>query len=166
MRLLELPKSPLPMEPRLVSVPSLNPPKYAILSHTWGPPDDEVLFNDFSPGLQESAKAKKAYAKVLFACHEAEIRGFNYCWIDTCCIDKSSSTELQEAINSMFTWYQNAERCYVYLSDVDAPTISLPYRRKSARRFWRRPAGSHEDGRCKSSSRLSTRHFSTGAGNG
>ena len=35
-----------------------------------------------------------------------------------CCIDKSNSSELQKAINSVFQWYQNAAKCYVYLSDV------------------------------------------------
>jgi hypothetical protein len=44
--------------------------------------------------------------------------GLHYYWVDTCCIDKSNSVELQEAINSMFRWYQNATKCYVYLSDV------------------------------------------------
>ncbi len=55
-----------------------------------------------------------------------------YFWIDTCCIDKSSSAELQEAITSMFRWYHNATRCYVYLSDVsvgdcDASGRQLPW---------------------------------------
>ena len=46
-----------------------------------------------------------------------------YFWIDTCCIDKSNSSELQEAINSMFRWYHNAAKCYVYLADVSRPTL-------------------------------------------
>ncbi|KAK4120063.1 hypothetical protein N657DRAFT_702570 [Parathielavia appendiculata] len=41
-----------------------------------------------------------------------------YFWIDTCCIDKTNGAELNEAINSMFWWYRNAARCYVYLSDI------------------------------------------------
>jgi hypothetical protein len=41
-------------------------------------------------------------------------------WIDSCCIDKSSSAELSEAINSMFEWYKNAQVCYTYLFDVSA----------------------------------------------
>jgi hypothetical protein len=44
--------------------------------------------------------------------------GFNYVWIDTCCIDKSSSAELQEAVNSMFKWYLHSSICLVYLEDV------------------------------------------------
>lgn len=39
--------------------------------------------------------------------------------IDSCCIDKSSSAELTEAINSMFKWYREAGLCIVYLSDYD-----------------------------------------------
>jgi hypothetical protein len=44
--------------------------------------------------------------------------GLEYVWVDTCCIDKSSSAELTQAINSMFAWYQRANICLVYLSDV------------------------------------------------
>ena len=44
--------------------------------------------------------------------------GFEYLWIDTCCINKSSSAELSEANNSMFMWYRDAAICYAYLSDV------------------------------------------------
>jgi hypothetical protein len=44
-----------------------------------------------------------------------------YFWVDTCCINKSNNTELSEAINSMFRWYRNADKCYVYLSDVSSP---------------------------------------------
>lgn len=43
--------------------------------------------------------------------------GLKYIWIDSCCIDKTSSSELAESINSMFRWYEESEVCYVYLSD-------------------------------------------------
>ena len=48
-------------------------------------------------------------------------------WIDTCCIDKSSSAELSEAINSMFRWYRNADVCYAFLSDVNADEVASAY---------------------------------------
>ena len=48
----------------------------------------------------------------------AKERGFEWCWIDTCCIDKRSIAELTKAINSMFRWYASSSECYVYLSDV------------------------------------------------
>lgn len=88
-------------------------PRYAILSHTWG--RDEVLFADI--GTAE-AGLKTGYKKIDYSCKEASETELKYLWVDTCCIDKSNNTELSEAINSMFRWYQNAEVCYAYLEDV------------------------------------------------
>jgi hypothetical protein len=69
--------------------------------------------------IQEvDAKLKGGYQKIFFCAEQAKRDGLKYFWVDTCCIDKSNSQELQEAINSMFRWYQNAKKCYVYLSDV------------------------------------------------
>jgi len=69
--------------------------------------------------VRESQETKpKAWAKVLGCCKIAELRGISYVWIDTCCIDKSSSSELSESINSMFAWYRKAPLCIAYLSDV------------------------------------------------
>ena len=89
-------------------------PPYAILSHTWRE-GEEVTFKDLIDG---TGKDKTGYDKILFCREQAKCDGLQYFWVDTCCIDKSSSAELQEAINSMFCWYQNAAKCYVYLSDV------------------------------------------------
>lgn len=94
----------------------INPAKpYAILSHTWGEERDEVGFKDLKYGLRN---AKKGWQKLLFCAEQAARDGLQYFWVDTCCIDKSNNTELTEALNSMFRWYHNAARCYVYLSDV------------------------------------------------
>lgn len=90
-------------------------PPYAILSHTWGSDDDELTFKDMKKGRK---KDRPGYAKIIFCAKRAAVHGLEYFWIDTCCIDKSSSAELSEAINSMFRWYQNAAICYVYLTDV------------------------------------------------
>lgn len=87
---------------------------YAILSHTWG--DDEVSYKDF--GNLEEARSKSSYNKIVKTCQLAASRGLQYVWIDTCCIDKSSSAELTEAINSMFRWYRQAEVCFAYISDL------------------------------------------------
>ncbi|KAH3959638.1 hypothetical protein HBH70_229930 [Parastagonospora nodorum] len=76
---------------------------------------DEVSFKDIVDG---EGKDKAGYRKVRFCHDEAASDGLQYFWIDTCCIDRSSSAELTEAINSMFRYYQNAARCYAYLSDV------------------------------------------------
>lgn len=94
--------------------------EYAILSHTWE--EDEVLFKDmYDIG---HAKSKKGWSKVQMTCRLARKQSLAYAWVDTCCIDKSSSAELSEAINSMFRWYQMAGICYAYLSDL-AATDSL-----------------------------------------
>ena len=90
-------------------------PQYVILSHTWG--EGEVSFQDIING-DPKHKSKPGYAKLLGACNQAVRDAFEWIWIDTCCIDKSSSSELQEAINSMYLWYQSARICYIYLSDV------------------------------------------------
>jgi Heterokaryon incompatibility protein (HET) len=95
-------------------------PPYAILSHTWGKgEDDEVTFKDIIDGNGEN---KSGFQKLQFCGKQAKADDLHYFWVDTCCIDKSNSTELQTAINSMFKWYQNAARCYVYLSDISVRT--------------------------------------------
>ena len=92
-----------------------NIPPYAILSHTWGDDDQEPTFKDLAEG---SGSTKAGYRKIQFCANQAAHDGLQHFWVDTCCIDKSNNTELSEAINSMFRWYRNAAKCYVYLSDV------------------------------------------------
>ena len=96
-------------------------PRYAILSHTWRADNEEITFQDIA-NTGNSWRNKASYPKVAFCGKQARLDGLQYFWVDTCCIDKSSSQELSEAINSMFRWYKNAERCYVYLSDVSHST--------------------------------------------
>ncbi|KAH7383015.1 heterokaryon incompatibility protein-domain-containing protein, partial [Cadophora sp. MPI-SDFR-AT-0126] len=97
-------------------------PHYAVLSHTWGPDGEEVTFKDI---WACTAGSKAGYTKVKFCGENAAKDALEYFWVDTCCIDKSSSTELQEAIASMFRWYRNATKCYVYLSDVSTNSDAL-----------------------------------------
>ncbi|EUC30958.1 hypothetical protein COCCADRAFT_54829, partial [Bipolaris zeicola 26-R-13] len=92
-----------------------NIPPYAILSHTWG--NDEVTFLEL-PLSTPATQARAGYRKIEFTCQQAIRDKLNYAWVDTCCIDKRSSSELSEAINSMFAWYRDASYCYAYLSDV------------------------------------------------
>ena len=92
-----------------------NIPPYAILSHTWGSDDEEVTFKDLAEG---SGNIKAGYRKIQFCAEQVANDSLQYFWVDTCCIDKSNNTELSEAINSMFCWYRDAAKCYVYLSDV------------------------------------------------
>lgn len=93
--------------------------KYAILSHTWGPDDEEVTFDDLKGGTAEAKP--KGFAKIRFCMDRASLVALKYSWVDSCCIDKKSSQELDEAINSMFRWYKNSEFCIVYLQDVSVP---------------------------------------------
>jgi hypothetical protein len=90
-------------------------PQYAILSHTWIANHEEVTFKDIMKG---KGKGKAGYQKLHFIATQATMDGLKYFWVDTCCIDKASSAELQEAINSMFQWYLKSSKCYVYLADV------------------------------------------------
>jgi hypothetical protein len=90
-------------------------PSYAILSHTWDVAELEVSYQDI---LSLRAKGHKGYGKIEGCYKQALADRIEYVWLDTCCIDKTSSSELSEAINSMFRWYAEARLCYAYLSDV------------------------------------------------
>jgi hypothetical protein len=95
-------------------------PPYAILSHTWGA--EEVSFVDL---VDRSGRSKAGYRKILFCGKQAARDDLRYFWVDTCCIDKRNNTELTKAINSMFRWYRNAAKCYVYLSDVSTSASNV-----------------------------------------
>lgn len=102
----------------LASFSNDSPPPYAILSHTWTE-GQEVTYQELKDGRGE---AKTGFDKIRFCGKQAAADGLQYFWVDTCCIDKTSSVELGTAINYMFRWYQRSSKCYVYLSDVPAPT--------------------------------------------
>ena len=87
---------------------------YAILSHTWE--GDEVTHQDMRD--LRIARHKAGFWKIQMTCEQAKEADIEYAWVDTCCIDKTSSAELQEAVNSMFEWYARASECYAYLADV------------------------------------------------
>jgi hypothetical protein len=92
-------------------------PPYVILSHTWGA--EEVSLQ-----MLHTAKVKTlaGYEKIRNFCCQGAANGFEWGWVDTCCIDKTSSAELSEAINSMYKWYQEADVCYAYIADVHSNT--------------------------------------------
>ncbi|KAI1777267.1 HET-domain-containing protein [Hypoxylon cercidicola] len=107
---------------------------YAILSHVWVD-REEVSFREFID-MGPSTKTKSGYRKIRNACNIAKLDGIDWMWIDTNCIDKSSSAELTEAINSMFNWYRHSTACYAYLDDVphldwSQPVETLLYFRQS-----------------------------------
>ncbi|RSL52446.1 hypothetical protein CEP54_010902 [Fusarium duplospermum] len=94
-------------------------PEYAILSHTWG--DGEVSLQDWAD--RKNRRFKPGFQKIMWSCSQAVKDKLDYVWVDTNCIDKTSSAELSEAINSMFKWYRRSTICYVYLEDVPAMTL-------------------------------------------
>ncbi|KAH8766762.1 heterokaryon incompatibility protein-domain-containing protein [Diaporthe sp. PMI_573] len=102
--------------------------RYAILSHTWGP--HEVIYDDILHGT-EWTKNPSSLSKVQGACRQARSNGYDYIWIDTCCIDKSSSSELSEAINSMFSWYESGDVCYAFIEDFNYESLGSPEKKAS-----------------------------------
>jgi hypothetical protein len=109
-------------------------PNYVILSHTWD--NEEVTFQDLH---DEQATSKKGFVKIKRCCEEAVKIGVEYAWVDTCSIDKTSSSELSEAINSMFRWYRRAIKCYAYLSDLPSGLSSKDLKtRLPACRYFKR----------------------------
>ncbi|KAF2626151.1 hypothetical protein BU25DRAFT_492296 [Macroventuria anomochaeta] len=97
-------------------------PPYAILSHTWGADEEEVTFDDLARNM---GKGKPGYRKIQLCREQAQRDGLQYFWVDTCCINKANKAEHSLAIRSMFHWYRNAARCYVYLSDVSASSLPV-----------------------------------------
>lgn len=92
-------------------------PKYAALSHTWG--KEELSFHEMMQRRPKDPVEQLAgFKKAQGACRRARRDGYEWIWIDTCCINKNSSSELCQAINSMWSWYYHSARCYAYLEDV------------------------------------------------
>jgi hypothetical protein len=90
-------------------------PPYATISYTWGTDNERVILEDL---MNSTGKAKPGYQKIRFCGEEARQDSLEYFWIDSCCIDKGNKAELSKAINSISHWYRNADRCYLYRSDV------------------------------------------------
>ncbi|KAI0372741.1 HET-domain-containing protein [Pilatotrama ljubarskyi] len=103
---------------KLERVDNLKDVHYAILSHVWMD-EGEQTFQDIQRLNSDIVSSlPRASAKIRQCCEYARRRGFAKVWIDTCCIDKTSSAELSEAINSMYEWYAAADVCFAYLYDV------------------------------------------------
>ncbi|KAI6041064.1 heterokaryon incompatibility protein-domain-containing protein [Pisolithus marmoratus] len=107
--------------------PTLTAKQYAILSHCWGVVElgeKEVSFKEMIKLLvkgeakRDEIRRRTGYKKIIDTCRQAQKDGLEWVWIDTCCINKDSSSELSEAINSMYKWYAIAKLCYVYLQDT------------------------------------------------
>ena len=109
--------------------------EYAILSHRWI--EQEVDYNEvvklakMDEEERSEIRQRDGYQKILQSCEQAKKDGYKWLWVDTCCIDKRSSAELSEAINSMYRWYENSSICYAYLHDVHGS--SFPTARNNER---------------------------------
>ncbi|KAG1793189.1 uncharacterized protein HD556DRAFT_525147 [Suillus plorans] len=93
-----------------------------LLSHRWE--EMEALLQDIQDKDVRELKGLAGIAKLQSFCNVARDAGYRWAWMDTCCIDKKSNTELQESVNSMFVWYRHSALTVVYLSDV--PPSSQP----------------------------------------
>jgi hypothetical protein len=107
--------------------------EYAILSHTWG--DDEVSLQEFQ---QPGREHKSGFQKIKGCCRQAHSDGIKWAWVDTCCIDKTNSAELSEAVNSMYSWYWGSYVCYAFLEDVPPRQPSFPDDAFSKARWFQR----------------------------
>ncbi|KAL9047231.1 MAG: hypothetical protein Q9214_000142 [Letrouitia sp. 1 TL-2023] len=103
-------------------------PPYAILSHTWG--KNEITFSEFQRMAAVSAIPEDS--KIARCCRLAASEGWCFVWIDTCCIDKSSSAELTESINSMYKWYEGSKMCYAHLADI---SLAVSNREENTKKF-------------------------------
>ncbi|KAM7195915.1 Heterokaryon incompatibility protein (HET) domain containing protein [Naviculisporaceae sp. PSN 640] len=111
------------------------PPRYAILSHTWE--EEELLYADIQDPAASFPTHKRGAQKVLQSCKKAQELVLDYIWVDTCCIDKTSSAELSESINSMFAWYRQAAKCFAYLADIYVPNATSELSIRESRWFTR-----------------------------
>ncbi|KAL9629117.1 MAG: hypothetical protein Q9204_005460 [Flavoplaca sp. TL-2023a] len=121
-------------------------PRYVILSHTWGKEEityQEILLEEtirqlklakfylMNKIINNSQQYKQGCLKIAGCALRADEDGADYIWCDTCCIDKTNSTELSEAINSMYLWYKG-KVCYAYLADVPYDKCTTYDQRKHA----------------------------------
>ena len=104
--------------------------EYAILSHRWIDPtevdyEEMIDLTKMNSQEQDEIRSRLGYKKIVDTCKQAKRDGYVWLWADTCCIDKRSSAELSEAINSMYRWYANAKICYAYLHDVGGSSFPI-----------------------------------------
>ncbi|KAL4064355.1 hypothetical protein J3A83DRAFT_250575 [Scleroderma citrinum] len=76
--------------------------RYVTLSHRWG--RFEPLLRDIEGQVVYDLAPTDGLLKLQSFCLTSCRHGYLWAWTDTCCIDKESSAELQEAIGSMFSW--------------------------------------------------------------
>lgn len=109
-------------------------PPYIILSHTWD--DEEITLEEFKRGQGEGKVGWEKIKGFCEAVRRHNLTGVEYIWVDTCCIDKTSSADLSESINSMFRWYRHAHCCYAFLTDVTYTENKDNLERQISRSRW------------------------------
>ncbi|KAI9061680.1 HET-domain-containing protein [Trametes sanguinea] len=120
---------------------------YAILSHVWAKGQDgrpqEQSFHElqaiqasYPVGSDVPLDEGRLSPKIVNLCRIALADGFDYVWLDTACIDNSSSAELSEAINSMYHWYSQARICYAYLADVSFDNVASTLHSQFTKSSW------------------------------
>jgi len=124
-----------------------NPPGYATLSHQWGAVSEEIHLQSLGSSAQKIQDNIKqgvrsghidGISKIAGCCIQAKKPDINlkYIWVDTCCIDKTSSTELTEAINSMFNLYAESTICFAHLADVSSTPSDREFHAEVQRSRW------------------------------
>ncbi|KAG0709348.1 hypothetical protein DFH29DRAFT_887948 [Suillus ampliporus] len=106
---------------------------YVTLSHRWE--GDEPALNDIADDGVYCLPTSR-FDKVRNLCLKARKCGYDWAWIDTCCIDQGSSAEVQKSISSMFLWYCRSALTIVYLSDVTESSFQALVPSEWFRRGW------------------------------
>jgi len=89
--------------------------RYVMLSHRWG--ENEPLLHDIQDKVVYKLNAASVM-KLQSFCKLARHAGYQWAWVDTCCIDQNNHVELQKSLNSTFVWFRHSALTIVYLSDV------------------------------------------------
>jgi len=105
-----------PSRKQLIQEGIVERAQYAILSHTWLDDDLEVTYDDAKQGRMRTGLGYEKLAK--FCETAAQKYGVVLAWMDTICINKDSTSELDESIRSMYRWYQNSHICIAYLPNT------------------------------------------------
>jgi hypothetical protein len=112
-----------------------NVPKYVTTSHRWRAGNEAMISDIRSKHNTDNSGFKKVEG--FAQCVRKHMGFVDWMWIDTCCVNQDSSQEVDEAVNSMFQWYSNAEVCLAYLADVSNAKDMDQFRRSEwFRRGW------------------------------
>jgi len=106
---------------------------YVMLSHRWE--DDELAFDRIKGQSVYDLPASR-FQNVRGFCRHAATQGFDWAWVDTCCIDQTSSADVSESISSMFSWYRGSALIIIYLSDVATSNVQVLLHSQWFRRGW------------------------------